>query len=672
VVRHPRAATLLSAQPGLGVGAASGRLLALLPLLLFAVVPVRIFLLSPDARLGVKLAWLAALALGALRPRAGTLLLLGAPLLPIWVVHVDGVPQGIIHLLVLSQALPWLARVALGRDRASADPVALWLACFVTAAAVSVLVRIAALGQGFYSAGDILRAVQPLAAQYLFVSPGPGLVNMVLALSTIVDGMLVYLLIRRLPAEGVAKLTRGLAVVAAVVAVAGLVQARTRWGLQEFWLLVDPSIVRINATYTDPNALAAYFALMLPIVLALAAAAAAPRVRVFWIGAAGLCAVALLQTAGRMGYVGAFVGVLFLLGGAIRLGLDRLDPLPAVRRELRRVVVAGGLAAVVLVVSLTAIGTAWNVRHADQHSYVHTLLYSVNLRLPSDERLKGRLAIWRAVGMMIADRPVFGAGIGTIYAEFPPYGERAEAFDGTLRMSAHNTFLNVTAELGFLGLLIWIGVITAILSAAFRGFGTGERSHRWLRLGLAAGTLGYLVTMLTGDRIILREDVVVTMMVAALVVMAAPPAERRRRLPTGLAVAALVLIVASLPLRLQVERSRAPLDGPIWGFHTPETSHGMRFRWTTRQAVFHVPADRTTLRFSVRSLAPFPQTVDVIFDGRPADRLRLVDHNWQERQYVLPSGARGREFYRVELHVSPVWQPRHDDRELGVMVALPE
>jgi hypothetical protein len=658
----------VSARVGTSAGAAAGRLLALLVVLLSAAFPVRLFLLSPDVRFDVKLAWLALVLVGALLPRAGTLLLLAVPLVPIWAVTIDGVPLGIIHLLVLSQALPWLARLTVGRDRLVADPVALWLGGFVAAGTVSLLVGLAVLAQGFYAAGEFLRAVHEILADYLFVPPGPGLVNMLLALSAIADGALAYLLIRRLPPAWWPRLVQGVAAVAVAVAVVGVVQARTRWGLQELWLYVDPSIVRINSTFADPNALAAYFVLALPVVVALGAAASVPRVRALWLAGALLCGVALLQTAGRMGYLGAFIAMAVLFGGAARLGLHRHDPLPVVRRHFRRAVVASGMAAIVLLSALTVIGTARNVRHVDQYSYVNTLLYTANLRLPLDERLKGRLAIWRTVALMVADRPAFGTGIGTIFTNFPRYSQRTEAFDGTLRLSAHNTFLNVAAELGLAGLVIWLGLLAAILATAFRRLPSGDREVGWLRLGLAAGIVGYVVTMVSGDRIILREDVVVLMVVAALASAAAPAG--RGRTAGRLAVAAMVVIAASLPVRAQMERDRVPLHRVSWGFHMPEAIDGVPFRWTTRHAIFHVPADQATLAFSLRSLAPFPQTVDITFDGRPADRLRLADHNWHDQRYLLPRGGRDRRFYRIELQVSPVWQPRHEDRELGVMVGV--
>ena len=58
--------------------------------------------------------------------------------------------------------------------------------------------------------------------------------------------------------------------------------------------------------------------------------------------------------------------------------------------------------------------------------------------------------------------------------------------------------------------------------------------------------MGYTLTMLTGDRILLREDVVVGTICAAVATLGAPPLPRAWRLAAGLV---LLVTVASWPLR---------------------------------------------------------------------------------------------------------------------------
>jgi hypothetical protein len=83
--------------------------------------------------------------------------------------------------------------------------------------------------------------------------------------------------------------------------------------------------------------------------------------------------------------------------------------------------------------------------------------------------------------------------------------------------------------------------------------------------------------------------------------------------------------------------------------------------------VFHVASSLTTVTVTVRSLAPFPQRVEVLVERTPVAVLNLTEHDWVPTRLVLPK-TRGR-YHRLELRVSPTWQAPRDGRELGVMLA---
>ena len=189
------------------------------------------------------------------------------------------------------------------------------------------------------------------------------------------------------------------------------------------WLTNDPCHRPASmATFTDPNALAAYLALTLPVVVALVLSASVVGERVFWSIASTLVFVALIRTAGRVGYFGALVGA----DGAFR----RRPPRSASTASIRGASSGSGPGGrpsggspywSALTILLTVVGTLRDVRHNDQHNYVNTVLYTLNLRLPLNERLKGRLDIWRTVGLMVVERPLFGSGVGSIYTRFPSF-----------------------------------------------------------------------------------------------------------------------------------------------------------------------------------------------------------------------------------------------------------
>jgi O-antigen ligase len=84
----------------------------------------------------------------------------------------------------------------------------------------------------------------------------------------------------------------------------------------------------------------------------------------------------------------------------------------------------------------------------------------------------GRSELWRLAGAMAADHPIIGVGYGGFQSHAPAYARRV----GPLRFLAvtvehpkvvHNTFLQVLAEDGLVGLALFLGVILAALRAAY-------------------------------------------------------------------------------------------------------------------------------------------------------------------------------------------------------------
>jgi hypothetical protein len=196
-----------------------------------------------------------------------------------------------------------------------------------------------------------------------------------------------------------------------------------------------------------------------------------------------------------------------------------------------------------------------------------------------------------------------------------------------------------------------------------------DRGTAWRRLGMAAGLGAFAVTMLSGDRTILREDVVMVALVAALAAVWSPASSvAGERVARRLALAVFALLAVTLPVRAIAQSKGVDMTRVRWGFHLTEQDAGTTFEWTTAHATFYVPVGADALTLPLRALAPFPQDVEVVLNGRLADRIRLVDHDWKTYRYVLPRSGQGRRFHRIELRISPAWEPDFDGRTLGVQV----
>lgn len=618
----------------------------------------------------VNTALVALLLLGWIRPGwAPAVLLLLVPLLPV-VPTLDGdVPAAIVHLVVLSQAVPVLLRRALSGTRlARVSFIAGW-SVFLVACAVSLAVE---LSPDRFRSADLVGVWREVASQvpsYVFVAQATQDGRALPLFIALVDGLLCALVVqstvtrdRRRPVLAVAALG------AFVTALFGFVQAGTGFGLQSAWVAFDPGITRINSTFVDPNALASYYALIGPVILALALGAEGWR-RQAWGVVFGVVVLAMVMTAGRTGLLSLGLACALLVWLALRRRLDAVDPSATVRRYARTVARQALVAWLAIVGLLVVAGTALNVQHVQQTSYLHTWLYTFNLRQPPDAVAKGRLAVWQTVLGMVRESPLVGIGLGNAVGEFERYRDQLgiESLPADARLSAHNTFLLITSELGVLGLTAWLLMMLSV-SHGVRAPGNLPEGDRrsWPALGLAAGLGGYALTMLTGDRILLREDIVIGATCAALACVESGP------LPAWLRRACWTLVVVALvswPLRI-VSR---PADGGVLpapqGLHDVQVGiRGDRYRWSTGYAVIFVPASSRNITLPVRNLSPSAQRVRVYIDGRLAEARTLEPGPWASLSYSLAHLSRQGRWRRVAIEVAPTWQAPGDPRVLGVVV----
>jgi O-antigen ligase len=109
-----------------------------------------------------------------------------------------------------------------------------------------------------------------------------------------------------------------------------------------------------------------------------------------------------------------------------------------------------------------------------------------------------RIDTWRAVWKVVSEHPLEGVGFTGLAYVLP---ETGEAMGVEVKDSAHNTFLRFLAEMGILGLVLFLLVLWKCWSLAMDGMRhASTRFDRQLSLGLAAATLGLAVSCAFGDR----------------------------------------------------------------------------------------------------------------------------------------------------------------------------
>lgn len=256
----------------------------------------------------------------------------------------------------------------------------------------------------------------------------------------------------------------------ACLVMAGAVSAWSLAGAGQMTAGVGGGVVtgRLQGPFAQPNELGAFCALVLPLCVAVLAAADSRRMRVGAGAVAALVATAGALSLSRGSWMGAAAGVLML---AIFL--------PAVRRTLRHAaaVIAGGLV-------LAAVVTAGSIT-----SVLTERLGSIGTA--GDNPYDFRPELW-ATGLRVAlDHPLLGVGpgqfkIASSNADYALYNYVAE--------HPHNIVLTVAAEHGAYGLVAF-GLVIGLLIAGFIALVRAEPRRDkptpayWCAAGSMAGLL---------------------------------------------------------------------------------------------------------------------------------------------------------------------------------------
>jgi hypothetical protein len=225
----------------------------------------------------------------------------------------------------------------------------------------------------------------------------------------------------------------------------------------------------------------------------------------------------------------------------------------------------------------------------------------------------------------------------------------ARGYSPVLNMygSAHNVFAQTFAGKGVVGLIALILLVIASAAAAVRTLRRPRTAPRTRVVALIA--LGMIAAFAIYGQVQevfyvapLQLMVFTACGLAAALDMPIGSAERSGRrlgivaalLAAGLA--AHVVHAYVVPGRLanayrdrEISRAGARLSAPVLD------GDGQYFQWTGARAVITVPRQATELSFDLRRPGATPLDIEVRFDGRTIDRVRLEDGDWRHAVYPL-------------------------------------
>jgi len=185
---------------------------------------------------------------------------------------------------------------------------------------------------------------------------------------------------------------------------------------------------QINATFKDPNSLAAFIAGFVPLLIAFALGQTGAR-RVFLIVVGGLGLGLMPLSGSRSGMAAvAVAAVVFLAGIFRRVG-------KALRR--RAAYVAAGFILLFVV---------WNVAVVHDSMLSRRIgwsIFQIKEKTAPGDFFNHRLTLWAAAGRMLRDAPLTGVGLGAFIVTFPDYLK-----DKNVSLSITDSALNLVFRSG--------------------------------------------------------------------------------------------------------------------------------------------------------------------------------------------------------------------------------
>jgi O-antigen ligase len=229
--------------------------------------------------------------------------------------------------------------------------------------------------------------------------------------------------------------------------------------------------------YYDANDFATLITTAMPLGLYFALAYRRVVLRLLSFGGLLVLVVALIRSGSRGGFLAFLAVAAFILVG--------FTSVPARAR-------ISGLAVILAVLSTTASDKYW--------TQMQTIVHPHEDYNTTDET--GRVKIWkRGIGYMVGS-PAFGVGMGnfqTAEGTLSSFARRSETGRGVRWGAAHNTFVQIGAELGIPGLLLFLGLLVSLFASLRRvaryAARAGPAHTDWARLAqsLTAALVGFVV-----------------------------------------------------------------------------------------------------------------------------------------------------------------------------------
>ncbi len=246
----------------------------------------------------------------------------------------------------------------------------------------------------------------------------------------------------------------------------------------------EKGIGRASASLGNPDYLAGYLVALIPLTI-LWAVARRGFFRIVLSGIVLLQLAALIFSYSRGGWVAAFATTILLFASLTYINWIR-DPV-LLRPMISRQSAIAGLA-VMLVLCGILLVSMWTEITATAFRFA---------QIGEDTSILTRPYFWSGAFRMWASRPLFGFGIGTFLLHFTEFRDTSLSIYLPFKQwnvsHAHNEFLEILAETGLVGMLLYLAVFVLVTKVIWTAMLTRRDRANLTLIGLWAGMSGLFI-----------------------------------------------------------------------------------------------------------------------------------------------------------------------------------
>lgn len=453
---------------------------------------------------------------------------------------------------------------------------------------------------------------------------------------------------------------------------------------------------RLNATFTDPNALGNFTILLFPIFLIL----------IFYYKKAGKKIIAIflfvallamvLLSGSRSAFIGIFSSLMFILFIFFR---DLKVFLSSKRNKLIFFIPLSLLVIIALIGLFLIVkrpGFIAGIGLIDKLAETAGTAIKFYRKDGLVEAIKSisnyRYIYWQQAIVMAKDFPLTGIGIGNYIVELPQYIIKTGAYFFQVDF-AGNYYLQVVSELGLVGLFLVLYLYYMIIKKAVIYFKTSNK-NRLLAGGLFSSFLAMLVVFNLGAHTNIGEIQLTFWLIIGLL-LAAIRAETMRsyRMKTRIfslesfgykrIIPLLIILIifsglffkASFEeLSINVKQSGYEFENE-YGFYDQFEENGVIYQWTAIDASKVIQKETDTIIIPMRAANPDitdkPLQVKIFINNSLMDELTFNDDRWYD--VAIDLSYLKRDQFTLTLVCSRDWVQRDwgvgsSNKELGVLI----